>query len=371
MLLPETAKSSDRKWLHAVARERRLTAAEVMRKRLPMAAPLIHIGMHKTGTSWLQVHLFANPASVFWNAAPDSAKPAKSRAKFGSDLFYRDVRGNTLPEEGFDAAGTRAALGADAVPQGRCLVVSHERLSGHPVSNGFDRAWIAARLHAALPEGRVLLVVREQRAMILSNYMQYLKFGGPHGIRRYMSPENDGRAPSLDLGYWNYDRLADIYIRRFGRDNLLVLPYELLRRDAADFVARICRFAGVEEPPASAAIQRENASQNYVSATGLRLISPLLRSSRGNGFAPSPFGRRAGHAVHLGLQRAIGALVPETLNEQVKRRLFAQIEEAVGDRYRESNQRLAAMTGLDLLAHGYLLPGNGAGARGPLPESDA
>lgn len=338
-----------------------------------MAAPLIHIGMHKTGTSWLQVHLFANPATGFWNAAPAAAargkSRAKSRAKFGADLFYRDARGNMLLEGGFDAARARAALGVDRVPDGRCLFVSHERLSGHPMSNGVDRAWICDRLHATLPDGRLLLVVREQRAMILSNYMQYLKFGGPHGIGGYMAPETDGRAPALDLDYWNYDRLAEIYVRRFGRNNLLVLPYEMLRRDPAGFVARICGFAGVEAPDGLAAAGRENASQNYVAATGLRLLSPLLRSSRGNGFAPSLLGRRLGQAVHLGLQHALGQLVPQALNERVRRSLLAQVEAAVGQRYGESNQRLAALTGLDLRSYGYMLPEDGAGVADPLPHS--
>lgn len=321
-----------------------------------MPSPLIHIGLHKTGTSWLQVHLFGNPGSGFWNAAPDTQKKRKSRAKFGSYFFYRAPGGNVLLEDDFDVEATRAALGVDRVPEGRCLFVSNERLSGHPMSNGIDRSWICDRLHATIPGARVLMVVREQRSMILSSYMQYLKYGGPRSIEGFLAPQNDTRVPSLDLRYWDYDRLAETYIRRFGRDNVLVLPFEMLRKDPQGFVARICGFAGVAPPQALPGTQRENASQDYFTGTALRLLSPLIRSSRGNGFAPALFGRRVGQAVHLGLQKYLGFLVPRALNEHVKRRLQARVEAAVGTSYQASNRRLEELTGLDLRPYGYALP---------------
>jgi len=335
-----------------------------------MTAPLIHIGLHKTGTSWLQVHLFANPDMPFWTAAPESMKKRKSRAKFGSYEFYRAADGNMLREDQFDAAQARSAIGVAIVPENRCLVVSNERLSGHPMSNGMDRSAICNRLYETLPNARVLIVVREQRAMILSNYMQYLKYGGPRSITGFLAPEHDARAPGLDPCYWDYDRLVELYHRRFGAGNVLVLPYEMLRKAPQDFVARICRFAGVEPPrQALAAASRENASQNYLTAVGLRLLSPVIRSSRGNGFAPSLLGRRVGQAVHLGLQKYLGLLVPRALNEHVKARLLARVA-PMAERYRHSNQRLQKLTGLDLRPYGYALPEEGAVVR-PFPAPSA
>lgn len=322
-----------------------------------MTAPLIHIGLHKTGTSWLQVHLFANPDMPFWTAAPDAMAKRKSRAKFGSHLFYRTPAGNVLLDDGFDVAAVQDAIGSARVPPGRCLVISNERLSGHPMSNGVDRALICNRLHEALPAGKVLIVVREQRAMMLSNYMQYLKYGGPRSIEGFLAPENDARVPTLEPGYWCYDALVRLYMGRFGAANVLVLPYEMLRRSADEFVARICRHAGVAPPArALAAASRENASQNYLTCTLLRHVSPLIRSSRGNGFAPALLGRRAGQAVHLGLQKYLGCLVPRAVNEQVRKNLLARVETVARNAYPGSNRRLEQLTGLDLRQYGYLLP---------------
>lgn len=320
-------------------------------------APLIHIGLHKTGTSWLQVHLFANPDMPFWTAAPDAMQKRKSRAKFGSHLFYRGPDDNVLLGDRFDVEAAREAIGVARVPPGRCLVVSNERLSGHPMSNGVDRAWICNRLYETLPDGRVLIVVREQRSMILSNYMQYLKYGGPRSIEGFLASEMDARVPALEPTYWCYDELVRLYVERFGPERVLVLPYEMLRRAPGEFVARICRFSGVEPPAtALAAANRENASQNYVTCTLLRHVSPLIRSSRGNGFAPALLGRRAGQAVHLGLQKYLGYLVPRALNEYARKRLLARVDAVARSTFPESNRRLAQLTGLELGQYGYLLP---------------
>ena len=50
-------------------------------------------------------------------------------------------------------------------------VISHERLSGYPHSGGHDSKEIAHRLAAVFPNAKVVIVIREQKSMILSNYL--------------------------------------------------------------------------------------------------------------------------------------------------------------------------------------------------------
>ena len=131
----------------------------------------------------------------------------------------------------------------------------------------------------------------------------------------------------------------------------------MLRQNPADFVERICRFAEVPLPAGRVPIaSRENASGQYMSWIALRFISPLIRSSRGNAFAPSLLGRRVGQAVHFGLQRGLGSLTPAAIDRAAKRRLTAQIEAIALSQYRLSNLQLQELTGLDLAQYGYLLP---------------
>ncbi len=189
--------------------------------------------------------------------------------------------------------------------------------------------------------------------MILSNYFQYLKFGGSRSIQNYLNGENDGRVPSVSARFWHYHRLIEMYQKSFGAKNVLVLPFEMLAQDSAGFVRTICNFAGVEVLDEVLATTKLNARSEYFSYAALRFLSPLIRSSRGNGFALSLFGRKAGKKIHLGLRRIVGSIVPYRLNDMTKRSLMRKLELALDNSLEHSNRVVEMSTGLDLARYGY------------------
>ena len=94
----------------------------------------------------------------------------------------------------FDAATVRQTFwpGIEkASARGLVPVLSAERLSGNPHSGGYDSVQIAERLATAFPEGRVLIVIREQTEMLVSAYKQYVKVGGAGTLRQYATPSSD------------------------------------------------------------------------------------------------------------------------------------------------------------------------------------
>ena len=97
-------------------------------------------------------------------------------------------------------------------------VLSHERLSGYPHSGGFDSRAIAERLATVLPGARILIVVREQRSMIHSNYHQYVRDGGACPLHRYLQPPQPSmrRMPGFAAEFFAYDRLVETYRSHFG-----------------------------------------------------------------------------------------------------------------------------------------------------------
>ncbi len=313
---------------------------------------LVHIGMHKTASSWLQEHLFGRPDTGFWSAASPEL-PAKLRAKYGSGAFYRGQDGGFVRDEDFDPSRVRGHLALETMPAGSCCIVSNERLSGHPLSGGVDRTVICQRLKAVVPQARILLVIREQRSMILSNYMQCLKFGGAAGIEAYLVGKNDGRVPTLSPVFWQYDKLIALYTAAFGAENLLVLPYEVLASEPSLFIGRICEFVQVKPPANLPFGTKSNARPDYFAYDCLRFASPWLRSSRGNGFAPSLLGRKKGKAVHTKLQRWTASVTPTAWNDRAKGTLLDRIEKRTAGFYGESNRVTSAMTGIDLASYGY------------------
>jgi hypothetical protein len=53
-------------------------------------------------------------------------------------------------------------------------VITDERLSGNPQSGGYDSRELADKTPRTFPDSKMLIVVREQTAIIYSSYKQYV-----------------------------------------------------------------------------------------------------------------------------------------------------------------------------------------------------
>src|SRR5438105_1592553 len=189
-----------------------LTAAQFATEFDEMTAPgsnvLLHIGYHKTATTLLQRFVFGNAALGFerWGEDEDWSE---GRSRVTSIFVVRGPFDRLTSEELAYLDGlARAAAARD-----HTFVVSHERLCGYFATGGYDSAAIADRLHSAFPRARVLVVLREQRSMILSAYSQFITDGGALTLRRYLRPPQPStrRAPFFDAGYYEYDKLISYY----------------------------------------------------------------------------------------------------------------------------------------------------------------
>ena len=200
---------------------------------------LVHVGYHKTGTSWLQTQVF-----------DDERRGFTTHTGFPRHRIAEDFAG---PEVfSFSAKRTRdaylPALGI-AQERGLTLVLSHERLSGYPGSGGYDRKQLADRLAETFPEARVLLVLREQRALIRSMYSQYITDGGDQYLHEFLrTPERRlARIPRFSFEYYDFHHLIGYYQSLIGPTNVLVLPQELLVSKPAVFLSRIAHFCGTPD----------------------------------------------------------------------------------------------------------------------------
>ncbi|MDZ4737505.1 MAG: sulfotransferase [Rhodospirillaceae bacterium] len=321
--------------------------------RLIDSDALVHIGLHKTGTTWLQFHLFPRADCGFHLPEFEGMTPKQRAKAIGVRLCY-DQANRLMAEVDFDAIATREALAGLTVPEGKTAVVSHERLGGHPLSAGFDRTILRDRIRTVLPNARILVVVREQFSMLMSSYLQYLKYGGWHDLEQYLYPPSDGRLPTLNIDFWKYDRLIELYRSAFGPDRVLVLPYEMLVRNPQDLVERICDFAGVSVPDGVDGGRRENSRRGYAAAYWFRRLTWINRRTSANAFRPSRLPPWAGKVFDRGLKRGLEAAMPTYFENCVRQHLNAELLRLVDQRYfAESNRRTAELAGLDLKSFGY------------------
>jgi len=290
---------------------------------------LLHVGYHKTGTTWLQRHLFGGAETGF--ATPWSF----------DEIVDLLVRPHVLDWDE-EAARARLAPPADGMP-----VISNEELLGNPHAGAYNCSNIADRLARLFPDARIVIVIRRQPSMLASTYKQYVHRGGVLAPRRYFTPSTGGfRIPAFRLTHYEYDRVIEMYHERFGRDAVRVLAFETLVEDPSAFVGAIAEHAGIDRPgPLPAA--RERVSICAGTAAIQRRLNRWFQRDDVNPAAPLrlerlPYWMRRLDTMIRRIPGAAGA-----------RRLDRIVAEVCAGRFAESNRRVQVLTGLPLERLGY------------------
>jgi hypothetical protein len=290
----------------------------------------VHIGFHKTATTWLQQEIFPRHPGLrsFVEGSPHGSP------------FLVEIIGRS--DRRFDPAVARAAFDARVaaleVPAGGTVVVSAERLSGHAATGGFDTIRIARRLHAVVPEARVFFAVREQVAMIESEYRQLLLEGSPRRLGSLLHAQPSWARVEFDLEQYEYDLLADEYARLFGAERVLVESFEAVNRDQAAYLARLATFLEVApwDLPDGVLSRRVNRGASTRMLAARRALNAFTRSH----LQPDP-----PVAVPGGWRRPLAAFA-----SRLPARRAPLIDEAERSRLREhysaSNARLAERYGV-------------------------
>ena len=297
---------------------------------------LIHIGYHKTGTSWLQDQLFANTSAGYYSVG--GRQPAEAIQQFVIPSPFR-----------FDLQIARSAFEAEidkGANQGLVPVISHEGLSGNPIEGRYDSCIVADRLQEAFPDARILIGIREQKAMIFSAYRQYVRRDGTRSLTEFIGRGNErtGYAPIFRLDFLEFHLLIEYYQRLFR--HVLVLPLELLTTDPAEYVCRIAAFAG-ERTCYSPSTERSNVGWSGLTLEVRRKLNAFFPRDKLGGR------QSLGYRVSRSACAAIDKVVPDWAHQRLERRWKRQIAERVGEMYRDSNQRTSQLIGIDLSDFGY------------------
>ncbi len=314
---------------------------------------VLHVGLHKTATTFLQERVFPNLPGVRFVHPLHTPQPNTGPIeRFMLDVFFRNAAC-------IDLDGHRAAIGAwlDRVEQPTVLI-SSEAIVGWPIENHSNLANNSELLQAMFPDARVILVVRRQDKWLESAYAQLLKAGFSTSIERtinwnphtrefesynvglYKGPNLDAR----DLDWAAFDRH---YRRRFGEQAVLTLPFELFAEDAPAFLRTLYAFLGLPEGEGPQPDTRERVNERWSPlAAGLaKLVNkvpmPIKRAIRdrvGNEWHPASV-----------FARTIGPLLPK----RTARFVPEPIARALLELHRADNRALAERIGQDLGRWGY------------------
>ena len=240
-----------------------------------MAAQIyLNVGMHKTGSTYIQSKVFPTISAVRY-LGPGRVEDAEAFSVV-EDLAYANPAFFD-PERERDRF--QAALGEET---DRPVLVSSEELFGEVTSNFHNNPFIARNLKNMFPDARVIVVVRRQNDWIESNYKQVIKGGftlcfepfvGWNGSAFESGRHLPGSRLRINVKELDWLRYVRNYAELFGKQNLLVLPFEQLMENPDAFVAAITDFMGVERIRIDA---RARVNRGY-SGLGLAVARVLNR----------------------------------------------------------------------------------------------
>ena len=189
--------------------------------------------------------------------------------------------------------------------------------------------------------------------MLLSLYRQYIRQDGEATIEGFLGTgiKKAGFSPICRLDHLEYHLLVNRYVELFGKDKVLVLPFELLREQAGvRFEQAIHDFCGTGVT-ASETLAPKNVGWLGLTLAFRRRMNRFVHlPPQWNGvWSESPLSYRAGFK----LCNLIDRIVPSRFHRAVDDRLKRYIAARATGYYAQSNRLLAENAGIDLLRLGY------------------
>ena len=305
---------------------------------------IFHVGYHKTASSLLQKNFFSNEHHGFISGATNRNEIVEAFVAPAPLQGVSQQKLNNLQQKVRNISGDKT------------IVFSHERLAGYPASGGFDQEIIARRMKECFPEAQIIMVIREQKDMIKSMYLQYISDGGSLSLHKYLSGVDRKlyRKPQFIFEYYDYLAALRMYQKYFGFDNVLCLPYEMLKYSPGTFLNAITKFCDIDEVSDAAVddvvSSRVNPNRSYVELSIRRFANKLFRTQ----LSDYGFQILSNAQLTVGFKR-ISKYFPKWifLTQYQDGKMKAIISEKVGDRYARSNIELSELIGFDLDSYGY------------------
>lgn len=223
---------------------------------------LIHVGYHKTGSTWLQdVFFYLHDELAVLGSRFDEKNLQAAYVKevrrlvLGGDLSFNQVEfEQNISKLCQELRESRIQNGNPIAVSG----ISHEAFCGD-WPTGKNSRFIAQTLANCFPDAKVIIMMREQRSMLTSIYKQYIRMGGVVNFPRFILDPNVSDGLVFDdsphrthvVEFVKYSRLVNLYQDFFGKENVFVSCLEELRNEKQQFLDDLTGFLGIHQftPP--------------------------------------------------------------------------------------------------------------------------
>lgn len=187
-----------------------------------MIKTLIHIGLYKTGSSFLADWFDKNPFIHAKSRTIAGFRSTFELINFAKSADFNNVEYFALYDAGFTS-------------------LSFENFNKDAIADFDKNRYNSLRiLNDLINQPKILLILRNKNDFIKSAYSQYIKEGGihlPHKMIEYYK--------EYLVHFFNYDKLIEDCYSIFGKENIKLLPFELLEKDASRFISEIETFLNI------------------------------------------------------------------------------------------------------------------------------
>lgn len=282
---------------------------------------LIHIGFHKTASTYLQRRYFSSLKRV--KLLNDSMGSVDLDQWFFTNFI--NVSPYHFDAKTFAQRFSAALRSAGSEAGDNLLVLSDENLSGD-MYTGLDARELMHRVYQVFPNSEVLMVLRNQPDYLLSAYSNYVLQGGTDWFRRWLRGGGTTRWGMI-FEKLKYSALVEGYLECFGASRVHLVLYEELWSEEWG-VPAVMRRLGVDGAAPRAQGRREMQGRPLYANHLLAKLNCL-------------------GAYHFRYRNRLLALLPKLHDEwaYAVRALGEEAAELVAD-----NQRLAQLLGRELPA---------------------
>jgi hypothetical protein len=187
-------------------------------------AVVIHPGMHKTGTTFLQWNVFHFvDANYLWH------------------IFYKSWLKDVLnPKKKPDYKKIKKKF-SRILSRDKVNIISEENIYTYQFSKKDDRFIRLERIKKIFPEAKIIFGIRDKEENLASWYVEYVAVGGVLDFEGFL--EKHMNVDKLD--YEPYIKKLQKY---YGKENVFVYSMDDLRRDQDGLIKNICKFIDVDPP---------------------------------------------------------------------------------------------------------------------------
>lgn len=196
----------------------------VMQKSAEKPEIILHIGMHKTGTTFFQWNVFHYlNINYLWH------------------VFYRSwCRDLINPSKEVDTKKIKEDF-SKRLQTDKINLITEENIYTSQFAKKDDRFLLLGRIKEVFPEAKIIFGTRKKEENIISWYVEYVAVGGTLSFKDFLEH-------NLNLEKLNYEPYIDKLIEYYGKENVFIYSLDELRKNQKDVVKRMCKFIGVKAP---------------------------------------------------------------------------------------------------------------------------